>query len=123
MISQLTRENIQLRQDLMQEKRAEKRACLHALRSYPLFQLSICEKDARGVIHWLDDKIFDLAKSLNAIILALREMHLKLQNAEAHVHHLEQYPVPGSELWERRAENERVRLECAIEARKGLCYK
>lgn len=119
MISELVQQNKQLNEELYLEKNAEKHAVKKALRSYRLFQLAVNEKNAESVINWLDDKIFDASKTLNEGIYLLKQMTTKIQDAEGQVRYLEMCPVPGTEAWERKAEADRVNLECAIEDRKG----
>ncbi|ODM96079.1 hypothetical protein Ocin01_10595 [Orchesella cincta] len=119
MITELTELNQKLREDLQHELRAEQFAVKKALRSYRLFQLAVSEKDAEYVINWLDDKIFDACKTLNEGLHRLRIMQNKLQEAETQVIFLESCPVPGTEPWERKAEDDRIALESAIENTKA----
>ncbi|CAL8103796.1 unnamed protein product [Orchesella dallaii] len=119
MIADLGVQNQKYREDLQHELRAEQFAVKKALRSYRLFQLAVLEKDADSVINWLDDKIFDACKTLNEGLHRLRLMQNKLQESEMQVYYMESCPVPGTEPWERKAEEDRIALESAIENTKA----
>jgi hypothetical protein len=118
-VQELSRETKELREKLRDAINSEKSAVQNALRTHREFQLAMTNKTPGIAIPWLDDKLFDMAKLLNALLDRLKDKRRKLEESEQMVTVIQKWPRPGTLPWELEAYAAFTRLECTIEAQKG----
>lgn len=102
-----------LRSDLKDAVNRERWAVNNALRTHRVFQLCLKKCPPHAAVEWMDDKLFDNAKTLNSHLDRLLQKRKRLEDSEEAVLVLEKWPIPGTLPWEVKMEDELNRLYIA----------